>query len=79
MVGNPKKETARRFAQMMIAPFWYFFTLGCSAGNFYPLHLLSKAGLDTSAIKEFENAAQTFSHRQMMYGFAVKPVEADKQ
>lgn len=62
----------KRLGQQVIAPFWSFFTLGCQAGNFDPLVLLSKSGFDVGAMEEFDSPDSPYTHSKNLYGYAVK-------
>jgi hypothetical protein len=72
MIRCSKKETIKRLAQQAIAPLWSFFTLGCTAGNFDPLILLSKTGFDVSNMEEYDAPDGPCTHNKNLYGYAVK-------
>lgn len=72
MIACSKKEWLKRLIQKAIAPFWYFFTLGCTAGNFDPIILLTRAGFDVSAMEEYDFPDGPPTHSKNLYGSAAK-------
>lgn len=76
IVCHSKKEWQKRLVQRAIAPFWSFFTLGCTAGNFDPIILLTREGFDVSAMEEYNFPDGPPTHSRNLYGPALKKPSA---
>ena len=72
IVACSDKERGKRLIQRLMAPFWYFFTLGCSGGNFDPLVLLSRTGFDVAHMEELDSEEGPPTHSRNLYGGAIK-------
>lgn len=65
-------KSPKKWIQKMYAPFWYFFSLGCKAGNQNVINLLKEHSFDTNSLIETIHPTLPVTHAVTLYGSAVK-------
>ena len=73
IVSNPKKMLFRYTMQKLFAPFWYFETIGCKAGNIDAANALINAGFDVSQMETQERPKGQWVISVHYFGTAIKP------
>lgn len=73
IVSCPKDDKFRYAMQKLFAPFWYFASNGCKAGNIDAESVLKGTGFDVSGMQYEERPAGQWVVALHYFGVAVKP------
>lgn len=69
----PHEDRSKRVIQLLYAPFWRFFGMGCKAGSQDCTSCLQSAGLETDQIQRYRHPDLLLTHSLTEFGAAVKP------
>ena len=73
IVSYPREKWFNYAAQKFIAPFWYFLTIGCKAGNIDAHGALTDAGFDLTRMQSEKHPQGQWAFNLYYFGVAIKP------